>query len=171
VWSQELFQLFRCFQWAVIFAIEVILMEISTASISSLLIAFCKLGSLTRWFLIGQDPVFTSISWVISGPQKGGPPPKKKNIFFLGGPYFYLLLGIWLRSSIPSISVVLSELPKRLMEGLDSQLLKLLYGERLSGFMVFFFPADLREGMIFWTLLIMATQISCSKKSIFSPPQ
>lgn len=135
---------------AVIFAIEVILMEISTASFIPLLIA-SVMGSLTSMILIGKDPVFT---FELVGSFSAAHMP------------YYLLLGIvcGVVSLYFSSAVRTTE---RLLEGLNSQVLKLLYGGALIGFMVFFFPPIYGEGYDFLNLLINGNSDQLLDKSPF----
>jgi CIC family chloride channel protein len=135
---------------AVIFAIEVILMEISTASFIPLLIASVT-GSLTSMVLIGNDPVFT---FELEGTFTAGHMP------------YYLLLGIL----CGVISLYFSRVVRtteRLMEGLETQLLRLLYGGALLGFMVFFFPPIYGEGYDTLNLLINGNSDQLLDKSPF----
>jgi len=135
---------------AVIFAIEVILLEISTASFIPLLIASVT-GSLTSMILIGNDPVFT---FELVGSFAAGHMP------------YYLLLGMicGVVSLYFSSAVRKTE---RLMEGLESQALKLLYGGALIGFMVFFFPPIYGEGYDTLNLLINGNSDQILDKSPF----
>ncbi len=135
---------------AVIFAIEVILMEISTASFIPLLIA-SVMGSLTSMILIGKDPVFT---FDLVGSFSASHMP------------YYLLLGMvcGVVSLYFSSAVRTTE---RLMENLGSQALKLLYGGALIGFMVFFFPPIYGEGYDFLNLLINGNSSQLLDKSPF----
>lgn len=114
---------------AVIFAIEVILMEISTASFIPLLIA-SVMGSLTSMVLIGKDSIF---SFDFHETFKASHMP------------YYLLLGIicGLVSLYFNRAVRRTELA---IEGLESQTIRMLYGGAFLGFMVFFFPPIYGEG-------------------------
>ncbi|MBN7814508.1 chloride channel protein [Algoriphagus pacificus] len=114
---------------AVIFAIEVILMEISTASFIPLLIA-SVMGSLTSMIIIGKDSIF---KFNFSETFQAAHMP------------YYLLLGI----ICGLVSLYFSRAVRRTetaMEGLESQTLRMLYGGALLGFMVFFFPPIYGEG-------------------------
>lgn len=135
---------------AVIFAIEVILMEISTASFIPLLIA-SVMGSLTSMVLIGKDPVFT---FELVGSFSAAHMP------------YYLLLGMvcGVVSLYFSSAVRITE---RLLENFDSQALKLLYGGALIGFMVFFFPPIYGEGYDTLNLLINGNSAQLLDKSPF----
>jgi CIC family chloride channel protein len=135
---------------AVIFAIEVILLEISTTSFIPLLIA-SVMGSLTSMVLIGNEPVF---AFELQGEFLAGHMP------------YYLLLGIFcgIISLYFSRAVRLTE---RLMEGLETQVLRLLYGGALLGFMVFFFPPIYGEGYDTLNLLINGNSDQLLDKSPF----
>ncbi|TXD77845.1 chloride channel protein [Algoriphagus ratkowskyi] len=114
---------------AVIFVIEVILMEISTASFIPLLIASVT-GSLTSMILIGKDSVFNF---------------KLTENFEASHMPYYLLLGI----ACGLVSLYFSRAVKStesLMESLDSQALRILYGGAILGIMVFFLPPIYGEG-------------------------
>ncbi len=135
---------------AVIFAIEVILMEISTGSFIPLLIASVT-GSLTSMILIGNDPVFT---FDLEGSFAAGHMP------------YYLALGM----VCGVVSLYFSRTVRsteRLMDGLESQTLKLLYGGALIGFMVFFFPPIYGEGYDTLNLLINGNSDQLLNKSPF----
>ncbi len=135
---------------AVIFAIEVILMEISTASFIPLLIASVT-GSLTSMILIGKDPVFNFTL---------------EDTFLAGHMPYYLLLGI----VCGLVSLYFSKVVRsseRLMEGLESQTLRMLYGGALLGFMVFFFPPIYGEGYDTLNLLINGSSDQILDKSPF----
>ncbi len=135
---------------AVIFAIEVILMEISTASFIPLLIASVT-GSLTSMILIGKDPVFT---FELIGSFSAAHMP------------YYLLLGM----VCGVVSLYFSSAVRhteRLMENFESQALKLLYGGALIGFMVFFFPPIYGEGYDTLNLLINGNSDQVLDKSPF----
>ena len=121
----------------VIFAIEVILMEISTASFIPLLIATVT-GSLTSMVLIGKDSVFNF---------------KLTETFQASHMPYYLLLGIvcGLVSVYFSVAVKKTE---DLMDGMESQLLRILYGGAILGIIVFFFPPIYGEGYDTLNMLI-----------------
>lgn len=122
---------------AVIFAIEVILMEISTASFIPLLIA-SVMGSLTSMVLIGRDQLF---KFDLQGTFLASHMP------------YYLVLGILcgIISLYFSSAVMKTE---KIMEGLESQLIRILYGGALLGFILFFFPPIYGEGYDTLNLLI-----------------
>ncbi|WP_184495190.1 chloride channel protein [Algoriphagus iocasae] len=114
---------------AVIFAIEVILMEISTASFIPLLIA-SVMGSLTSMILIGKDSIFNF---------------NFQETFHASHMPYYLLLGI----ICGLVSLYFNRAVRKTesaLEGLESQSMRMLYGGALLGFMVFFFPPIYGEG-------------------------
>lgn len=134
----------------VIFAIEVILLEISTASFIPLLIA-SALGSLTSMVLIGDDSVF-NFNLV-------------DNFRAAHMPY-YLLLGIF----CGVVSIYFSKAvmnTEKIMEGLESQTIRILYGGALLGFMLFFFPPIYGEGYDTLNLLIEGDSSQLLEKSPF----
>ncbi len=114
---------------AVIFAIEVILLEISTASFIPLLIA-SVMGSLTSMILIGKEAIF---HFTFNETFRASHMP------------YYLLLGIL----CGIVSLYFSRAVRRTeiaLEGLESQTMRMLYGGAFLGFMVFFFPPIYGEG-------------------------
>jgi CIC family chloride channel protein len=114
---------------AVIFAIEVILMEISTASFIPMLIASVG-GSLTYQLLIGKESEFT---FKLVGEFQASQMP------------YYLLLGI----ACGLVSLYFSNMVRKteaVMGAIDSQLLKVLCGGAALGVMVFFLPPIYGEG-------------------------
>lgn len=135
---------------AVIFAIEVILMEISTASFIPLLIASVT-GSLTSMILVGEDHVFNF---------------DLKDKFIAAHMPYYLVLGIFcgVVSLYFSKAVMKTE---KLMEGLENQAMKLLYGGAFLGFMLFFFPPIYGEGYDTLNLLIEGKSGQLLDKSPF----
>ena len=135
---------------AVIFAIEVILMEISTASFIPLLIASVT-GSLTSMLLIGEDSVF---NFNLQEEFRAAHMP------------YYLLLGIFcgIVSLYFSKAVVRTE---KIMEGLESQTIRILYGGAMLGFMLFFFPPIYGEGYDTLNLLIDGNSNQLLEKSPF----
>lgn len=135
---------------AVIFAIEVILMEISTASFIPLLIASVA-GSLTSMLLIGKDSVFT---FKLIGTFEAAHMP------------YYLLLGIL----CGLVSLYFSNAVRKtesLMEQLDSQLLRILYGGAVLGIIVFFLPPIYGEGYDTLNILIEGNSGQLLEKSPF----
>ncbi|NVJ86632.1 MAG: chloride channel protein [Algoriphagus sp.] len=135
---------------AVIFAIEVILMEISTASFIPLLIASVT-GSLTSMMLIGRDRVFYF---------------DLQDSFMASHMPYYLILGILcgVTSLYFSKAVMRTE---RIMEGFESQLLRILYGGALLGFILFFFPPIYGEGYDTLNMLIRGESNQLLDKSPF----
>ncbi|UZD21459.1 chloride channel protein [Algoriphagus halophytocola] len=134
----------------VIFAIEVILMEISTASFIPLLIATVT-GSLTSMVLIGKDSVFNF---------------KLTESFQASHMPYYLLLGI----VCGLVSVYFSVAVKRtedLMDGLESQILRILYGGAILGIIVFFFPPIYGEGYDTLNMLIDGNSNQILERSPF----
>ncbi|EAZ81928.1 putative chloride channel [Algoriphagus machipongonensis] len=114
---------------AVIFAIEVVLLEVSIASFIPLLIASVT-GSLTSMILIGKESIFNF---------------RFEETFLAAHMPYYLGLGIicGLVSLYFNRAVRKTEL---VLEGLESQTIRMLYGGALLGFMVFFFPPIYGEG-------------------------
>ena len=135
---------------AVIFAIEVILMEISTASFITLLIASVT-GSLTSMLLIGEDSLFNF---------------NLKDSFQATHMPYYLLLGIIsvLVSLYFSKMVVATE---RLMGALGSHWMRITYGGAFLGFMVFLFPPIYGEGYQTLNVLIDGNATEVLEKSLF----
>jgi len=135
---------------AVIFAIEVILMEISTASFIPLLIA-SVMGSLTSMVLIGRDQLF---KFDLQGTFLASHMP------------YYLVLGILcgIISLYFSSAVMKTE---KIMEGLESQLIRILYGGALLGFILFFFPPIYGEGYDTLNLLIEGNSDQLLDRSFF----
>ena len=135
---------------AVIFAIEVILMEISTASFIPLLIASVT-GSLTSMLLIGEDSLFNF---------------NLKDSFQATHMPYYLLLGIisGMVSLYFSKMVVATE---RLMGALGSHWMRITYGGAFLGFMVFLFPPIYGEGYQTLNVLIDGNATEVLEKSLF----
>lgn len=134
----------------VIFAIEVIMMEISTASFIPLLIASVT-GSLTSMILIGKDSVFNL---------------KLTENFQASHMPYYLLLGI----ACGLVSLYFSQAVRKtesLMAGLDSQALRILYGGAILGIMVFFLPPIYGEGYDTLNTLIDGNSSQLLEKSPF----
>ncbi|TXE14678.1 chloride channel protein [Algoriphagus aquimarinus] len=134
----------------VIFAIEVIMMEISTASFIPLLIASVT-GSLTSMILIGKDSVFNF---------------KLTENFQASHMPYYLLLGI----ACGLVSLYFSQAVRKtesLMESLDSQVLRILYGGAILGIMVFFLPPIYGEGYDTLNTLIEGNSSQLLEKSPF----
>lgn len=135
---------------AVIFAIEVILMEISTASFIPLLIASVT-GSLTSMLLIGEDSLFSF---------------NLKDSFQAAHMPYYLILGIisGLVSLYFSKMVVATE---RLMGALGSHWMRITYGGAFLGFMVFLFPPIYGEGYQTLNVLIDGNSTEVLENSLF----
>ncbi|ERM84103.1 chloride channel protein [Rhodonellum psychrophilum GCM71 = DSM 17998] len=114
---------------AVIFAIEVILMEVSVASFIPLLIASVA-GSLTSMLLQGKDVMFTF---------------NLSDNFLAAHTPYYLLLAIMTGFISLYFSRAVFKV-ERLMEQFDEPFLKLLYGGAFLGLIVFFFPSIYGEG-------------------------
>lgn len=135
---------------AVIFAIEVILMEISTASFIPLLIA-SVMGSLTSMVLIGEDQLFNF---------------DLQDSFMASHMPYYLLVGILcgLVSLYFSWALVKTE---KLIGELDGQVLRLLYGGAFLGLILFLFPPIFGEGYTTLNLLIQGDSSQLLDKSPF----
>jgi len=114
---------------AVIFAIEVILMEVSVGSFIPLLIASVA-GSLTSMLLQGKDVMFTF---------------NLSDSFLAAHTPYYLLLAIMTGFISLYFSRTVFKI-ERLMEQFDEPFLKLLYGGAFLGLIVFFFPSIYGEG-------------------------
>lgn len=114
---------------AVIFAIEVILMEVSVGSFIPLLIASVA-GSLTSMLLQGKDVMFTF---------------NLSDNFLAGHMPYYFLLAIMTGFISLYFSRTVFKV-ERLMEKFDEPFLKLLYGGAFLGMIVFFFPSIYGEG-------------------------
>lgn len=135
---------------AVIFAIEVILMEISTASFIPLLIASVT-GSLTSMILIGDESLFNF---------------DLKDTFLAAHMPYYLLLGIL----CGLVSLYFSKMVRsteKIMKDLNSQPMRILYGGAFLGFIVFFFPPIYGEGYSTLNLLIEGNSDQILDKSPF----
>jgi CIC family chloride channel protein len=135
---------------AVIFAIEVILMEISTASFIPLLIA-SVMGSLTSMILIGDESLFNF---------------DLKDTFLAAHMPYYLLLGIL----CGLVSLYFSKMVRsteRVMKDLNSQPMRILYGGAFLGFIVFFFPPIYGEGYSTLNMLIEGNSDQILDKSPF----
>ncbi|MBT0812905.1 chloride channel protein [Litoribacter ruber] len=113
----------------VIFAIEVILVEISVGSFIPLLIASVT-GSLTSMVLLGEDALF---SFNITEKFAAGHTP------------YYLILGIL--TGVVSLYFSRSVLKvENLIGKFEDPWMKVLYGGALLGFIIFFFPPIYGEG-------------------------
>lgn len=135
---------------AVIFAIEVILMEISTASFIPLLIASVT-GSLTSMILIGEESLFNF---------------NLKESFEAAHMPYYLLLGI----VCGLVSLYFSRMVRYtegIMEDIGDQWMRITYGGAFLGFMVFFFPPIYGEGYDTLNILIDGNSAEVLDKSPF----
>lgn len=135
---------------AVIFAIEVILMEISTASFIPLLIASVT-GSLTSMILIGDESLFNF---------------DLKDTFLAAHMPYYLLLGIL----CGFVSLYFSKMVRsteKIIRDLNSQPMRILYGGAFLGFIVFFFPPIYGEGYSTLNMLIEGNSNQILDKSPF----
>lgn len=135
---------------AVIFAIEVILMEISTASFIPLLLASVT-GSLTSMLLIGEDSLFTF--------------NLQENFQAAHMPY-YLLLGIitGMVSLYFSKTVLVTE---KLMAALGSYWVRILCGGAILGLIVYLLPPIYGEGYDTLNILIEGDATRVLEKSPF----
>lgn len=135
---------------AVIFAVEVILLEISSASFIPLLIA-SVMGSLTSMILLGKESIFKfNLTETFSASHM---------------PYYFLLgIGCGFVSLYFSRMVRKTE---RAMEDLNDQWMRLLYGGAFLGFIVFFFPPIYGEGYQTLNLLIEGNTAQILEKSPF----
>ncbi|MDN3669123.1 chloride channel protein [Echinicola jeungdonensis] len=137
---------------AVIFAIEVILLEVNLSSFIPLLIASVT-GSLTTMLLIGEDIIFS-----FNITEK----------FIAAHMPYYLLLGIitGLVSLYFNRSVMKTE---RILEGFKNPWLKPLYGGAILGLIIFFFPPIYGEGYDILNALISGeTQNLLNSSPFFS---
>lgn len=135
---------------AVIFAIEVILMEISTASFIPLLIA-SVMGSLTSMILIGDESLFNF---------------DLKDTFLAAHMPYYLLLGI-LCGLVSLYFSTMVRSTEKIMKDLNSQPMRILYGGAFLGFIVFFFPPIYGEGYSTLNMLIEGNSDQILDKSPF----
>ncbi len=135
---------------AVIFAIEVILLEISTTSFIPLLIA-SVMGSLTSMVLIGNDSLF---NFNLVDSFKAAHMP------------YYLVLAI-LCGFVSLYFTRAVHYTERFMTRFEGQTMKLLYGGAFLGFMVFFFPPIYGEGYNTLNTLIEGNPLSILETSPF----
>jgi CIC family chloride channel protein len=135
---------------AVIFAIEVILMEISTASFIPLLIASVT-GSITSMLIIGEDSLFNF---------------NLKDSFQAAHMPYYFLLGVvsGLASLYFSKTVLVTE---KLMAALGSHWMRITYGGAILGLMAFLLPPIYGEGYDTLNLLIEGDGAKVLEKSPF----
>lgn len=135
---------------AVVFAIEVILLEISTASFIPLLIA-SVMGSITSMILIGKEFLFNF---------------QLKESFTASQMPYYLLLGI----ICGLVSIYFSRMvfeTEKLMVDIGDQWMRTMYGGALLGVMVFFFPPIYGEGYNTLNNLIEGDYSTILDNSIF----
>lgn len=135
---------------AVIFAIEVILLEISTASFIPLLIA-SVMGSITSMILIGDESLFNF---------------DLKETFRAAHMPYYLILGIL----CGLVSLYFSKMVRateKIMEDIGDQWMRTMYGGALLGIMVFFFPPIYGEGYGTLNTLIDGNSAQILDKSPF----
>ncbi|MBA4301198.1 chloride channel protein, CIC family [Algoriphagus alkaliphilus] len=135
---------------AVIFAIEVILLEISTASFIPLLIA-SVMGSITSMILIGDESLFNF---------------DLKETFIAAHMPYYLLLGI----ICGMVSLYFSKMVRateRLMNDIGDQWMRTMYGGAFLGFVVFLFPPIYGEGYDMLNTLIDGNSSQILDKSPF----
>jgi CIC family chloride channel protein len=135
---------------AVIFAIEVILLEISTASFIPLLIA-SVMGSITSMILIGDESLFNF---------------DLKETFIAAHMPYYLLLGI----ICGLVSLYFSKMVRateRLMNDIGDQWMRTMYGGAFLGIVVFLFPPIYGEGYDMLNTLIEGNSNQILDKSPF----
>lgn len=135
---------------AVIFAIEVILLEISTASFIPLLIA-SVMGSITSMILIGEESLFNF---------------SLKETFVAAHMPYYLFLGI----VCGVVSLYFSKMVRateKIMDDIGDQWMRTMYGGALLGIMVFFFPPIYGEGYNTLNVLIEGNYSQILDNSIF----
>ncbi|MDO8967696.1 MAG: chloride channel protein [Algoriphagus sp.] len=135
---------------AVIFAIEVILLEISTASFIPLLIA-SVMGSITSMVLIGDESLFNF---------------DLKETFIAAHMPYYLLLGI----ICGMVSLYFSKMVRateRLMNDIGDQWMRTMYGGAFLGIVVFLFPPIYGEGYDMLNTLIDGNSSQILDKSPF----
>ena len=135
---------------AVIFAIEVILLEISTASFIPLLIA-SVMGSITSMILIGKEFLFNF---------------QLKESFTASQMPYYLLLGI----ICGVVSIYFSKMvfaTEKIIHDIGDQWMRTMYGGALLGIMVFFFPPIYGEGYDTLNILIVGDYSKILDNSIF----
>lgn len=135
---------------AVIFVIEVILMEISTASFIPLLIA-SVVGSLTSMVIMGEHPVFT---FDLTDSFQANHMP------------YYLILGIVCGLTSLYFSNVIRRTEK-IMGVLNGQFLKIMYGGAILGLIVFLLPPIYGEGFETLNTLIEGDTAQILEKSPF----
>lgn len=135
---------------AVIFAIEVILLEISTASFIPLLIA-SVMGSITSMILIGDGSLFNF---------------DLKETFIAAHMPYYLLLGI----ICGLVSLYFSSMVRateKIMDDIGDQWMRTMYGGAILGIIVFLFPPIYGEGYETLNTLIDGNSAQILEKSPF----
>ncbi|SEG45954.1 chloride channel protein [Algoriphagus boritolerans] len=135
---------------AVIFAIEVILLEISTASFIPLLIA-SVMGSITSMILIGDESLFNF---------------DLKETFVAAHMPYYLLLGI----ICGLVSLYFSRMVRateKIMDDIGDQWMRIMYGGAFLGIVVFIFPPIYGEGYSTLNTLIDGNSSQILDKSPF----
>lgn len=135
---------------AVIFAIEVILLEISTASFIPLLIA-SVMGSITSMILIGDSSLFNF---------------DLKETFIAAHMPYYLLLGI----ICGLVSLYFNKMVRateKIMADIGDQWMRTMYGGAILGIMVFLFPPIYGEGYSTLNTLIDGNSAQILDKSPF----
>ncbi|GAA0877591.1 chloride channel protein [Algoriphagus jejuensis] len=135
---------------AVIFAIEVILLEISTASFIPLLIA-SVMGSVTSMVLIGEESLFNF---------------QLKESFIASHLPYYLLLGM----VCGMVSLYFNKMVRgteKIMDDIGDQWMRTMYGGALIGVMVFFFPPIYGEGYSTLNILIDGNYAEILENSVF----
>ena len=114
---------------AIVFALEVIMLDLTMASIIPLLIA-STVAALTSYFFLGQNVLY---------------PVVIQDAFHLSDILFYLVLGVI--SGIFSVYFIRTiDFSQKLFEKINSWITRLLFGGALLGLLVFFFPALYGEG-------------------------
>ncbi|WP_236021317.1 chloride channel protein [Algoriphagus oliviformis] len=135
---------------AVIFAIEVILLEISTASFIPLLIA-SVMGSVTSMVLIGEESLFNF---------------QLKESFVASHLPYYLLLGM----VCGVVSLYFNKMVRgteKILDDIGDQWMRTMYGGALLGVMVFFLPPIYGEGYSTLNILIEGNHSQILDNSIF----
>lgn len=135
---------------AVIFAIEVILLEISTASFIPLLIA-SVMGSVTSMVLIGEESLFNF---------------QLKESFVASHLPYYLLLGM----VCGVVSLYFNKVVRgteKILDDIGDQWMRTMYGGALLGVMVFFLPPIYGEGYSTLNILIEGNHSQILDNSIF----
>lgn len=135
---------------AVIFAIEVILLEVSTASFIPLLIA-SAMGSITSMILIGKEFMFNF---------------QLRESFSASHMPYYLVLGVICGLvSLYFCRVLLAT--EKIIDSIGDLWMRIMYGGALLGIMVFFFPPIYGEGYSTLNNLIEGNYSTILDNSIF----